>query len=134
ELLDLVHLGGISSVKALQNRTQETAVPIDRGPVVLSNSFFHRALNLRSNQLDPPHEHPSGLRRSGLDLKRQDRINRARRDNVDQARALLEPGIPPGLDHRLSLLRKQTFRDQRGPQLAPHLWQGAMQRWPLGRD
>ena len=115
------------------DRLQEAAVPGERGAIVGGERGLHLAARDRRHELHAADEHARHIRRRGGDPQRHDLVDGLARNDVEEPRSFLEPGVAPGVDHRFGFLWIETVRDQDPDQLTLRRRRRVFQRRPVER-
>ena len=91
----------------------EEAVVLGEGELIVGGEGgFDSSLGGRSDELEAADEHAGCHDWSGRNAERQDGIDEAARNDVDEARALLEPGIFPCFEHGVGFVGEETLGDE----------------------
>jgi len=97
---------------SIGNRFQETAVLLERRTITFRDRLSDVFLNRRRNQFHPADENTRDLGRSGLDVEREDGIDHALGNDVEQSRTFFKPGIAPCVHHGLRFLSVKAFHHE----------------------
>ena len=97
---------------SLQNGLEEAAVLAQGGVVVCREGALDGALRGRRDEFEASDEYALGLFGGWSNGEREDGIDEFFRDDVEQARAFLEPGIAPGFHHGVGFVLIEAFCDE----------------------
>ena len=122
EVAELGDASGVGSFgdHGFENGFEEAAVFGEGGAVAGSEGGFYGVLRGGSDKLDAADENARELRGSGTNGKRQDRIHESAWNDVDEARAIFEPGVFPGFKHGVGFVGGKALSDEDAFEIA--LW------------
>ena len=93
----------------LEDGLEEAEILGKSGFVVGGEGGFDGFFGGGSDEFEAADEDANGADGGGRDAERQDGVHKAPGNDVNEARAFLEPGIFPGFEHGVGLIREKAF-------------------------
>ena len=111
---------------------EEAGIFFERGTIAGGEGGFDSVLRCRRDEFEPSDEDAGDIG-GGFDGEWKNGINEGTRNDVDEARAFLEPGAFPGFEHGVGFVGEETLGDEEAFESCGEGIEGAVEGWQRQR-